>query len=89
MGVPLVAGLSKANFPAATGNVVLSYAAAFTSQTSVIVTGATHKLGTCDVGVTVFDAAQIVEPDRVSCDPATKDIVIGFGAAQSGRFVIR
>jgi len=90
--VPAVAGANIASWPAATGTVVLKYAAAFTSQTSITVSGSTHKLGTCDVGVVVYDTStpsQIIEPDRVTCNQTTNDIVITFGAAQSGRYVIR
>ena len=68
------------------------YAAAFNSQTSITITGATHNLGTCDVQVAVFDTAtpsQRVEPDKVTCNTATKDVVIAFAVSQSGRYVIQ
>lgn len=68
------------------------YAAAFSAQTSITVTGAAHNLGTCDLQVAVYDAAapgQRVEPDTVTCNAATKDVVIAFAVSQSGRYVIQ
>ncbi len=68
------------------------YAGAFSSQVNVTVSGAAHNLGTCDLQVSVFDASmpgQRVEPDKVTCDAASKDVSIAFAVAQSGRYVIQ
>lgn len=68
------------------------YAAAFTSQTSITITGATHGLGTCDVWVSVFDTSsptRRVDPDAVTCNATSKDIVLTFAVSQSGRYTIQ
>lgn len=75
----------------ATGGEV-PYAEAFTSQTSVTVTGATHGKGRCDLNVTVWDGSsprQRVWPDAVTCNDSTKDVVVTFAQVQTGRLVIQ
>lgn len=68
------------------------YAGLFDSQLNITVSGSSHNLGTCDVRVEVFDTStpsRRVEPDRVTCDAATNDVVIAFAVSQSGRYVIQ
>jgi hypothetical protein len=68
-----------------------NYVTTFTSQTSVLVLGSSHRLGTANLAVDCYDAsspAQRVEPDKVTIDPATFNVTITFTAAQTGRCVI-
>jgi hypothetical protein len=67
------------------------YAADFTSQTTVTITGATHNLGTCDLLARIYDASsprRAIEPDAITCDATSKDVVVTFASAQSGRIVL-
>jgi len=68
-----------------------NYVASFTSQTSVLVLGSSHRLGTANLVVDCYDAsnpAQRVEPDKLVIDPATFNLTVSFTAPQSGRCVI-
>jgi len=68
-----------------------NYVAAFTSQTSGLVLGSSHKLGTANLVVDCYDSsnpAQRVEPDKVLIDPLTFNVTVNFTAAQTGRCVI-
>ena len=73
------------------GQAVGRFATAFTSQTSVAITAATHNLGTGDLTVTCYDAGSPktrIEPDRVQVDPAN-NVTITFFTAQSGRCILQ
>ena len=68
-----------------------NYVASFTAQTSVLVLGSSHKLGTANLVVDCYDAsnpAQRVEPDKVLIDPVTYNVTVNFTAAQTGKCVI-
>jgi hypothetical protein len=68
------------------------YTASFTSQTSITVTGATHKLGTADLTVTCYSAdtpPNIIEPSAWASNATTFDVTISFAASHSGRCVLR
>jgi hypothetical protein len=68
-----------------------NYVASFTAQTSVLVLGSTHKLGTANLVVDCYDSAnpaQRVEPDRVLIDPTTFNVTVTFTAPQTGKCVI-
>jgi hypothetical protein len=68
-----------------------NYVAAFTSQTSVLVLGSSHRLGTANLVVDCYDSstpAQRVEPDKVLIDPATFNVTVSFTSVQTGRCVI-
>jgi hypothetical protein len=72
--------------------VTVRYTASFTSQTSVVVPGATHNLGTADLTVTCYSADTppvIMEPDGWITDPASFDTTIKFPIPESGRCVLR
>ena len=73
------------------GTGVAKYATTFTSQTSVSISGATHNLGSADLEVECYDASTIrkkIEPDTMTVDPATNNLVVTFFAPQSGRCVV-
>jgi hypothetical protein len=68
-----------------------NYVATFTSQTSVLVLGSSHKLGTANLVVDCYDSsspAQRVEPDKVQIDPSTFNVTMSFAASQTGKCVI-
>ena len=68
-----------------------NYVASFTGQTSVLVLGSSHKLGTANLVVDCYDSsnpAQRVEPDRVLVDPLSFNVTVSFTGAQTGRCVI-
>ncbi len=68
-----------------------NYVATFTAQTSVLVLGSSHKLGTGSLVVDCYDSsnpAQRVEPDKVLIDPLTFNVTISFISPQTGRCVI-
>jgi len=70
---------------------VPNYSLAFTSATTVVVPGTSHKLGTANLVVEVYDnrtPAWRVEPDYILIDPVTYDVTVDFETAQSGRVVI-
>jgi hypothetical protein len=73
------------------GGVMSRYSATFTSQTSVVITAATHNLGTGDISVTCFDGGtpkNRIEPDHVQID-ASSNVTITFFSAQSGRCILQ
>jgi len=73
------------------GQAVGRFATAFTSQTSLAITAATHNLGTGDLTVTCYDAGSPktrIEPDRVQVDPAN-NVTITFFTAQTGRCILQ
>lgn len=68
-----------------------NYVASFTGQTSVLVLGSSHKLGTANLVVDCYDSsnpAQRVEPDKVLVDPLSFNVTVSFTGAQTGRCVI-
>jgi hypothetical protein len=70
---------------------VPNYSVPFTSATSVVVPGSSHKMGTANLIVDVYDnrtPAWQVEPDYVLIDPTTYDVTVYFANAQSGKVVI-
>jgi hypothetical protein len=73
------------------GQAVGRFATAFTSQTSLAITAATHNLGTGDLAVTCYDGGSPktrIEPDRVQVD-ASNNVTITFFAAQTGRCILQ
>jgi len=79
-----------------TGYLVLSkaapqYAASFTGQTTVTVTGSTHGLGTRALLFQVWDAStprQAIAPATLTVHPTTYDVVATFDDPTSGRLVL-
>ena len=68
------------------------YSTVFASATTVTVPGPTHKLGTANLLVELYDnqsPAQRVEPDHIAINPTTFDVTVFFQTPQSGRVVIR
>jgi hypothetical protein len=66
------------------------YSVSFLQQTSVVVLGAQHQLGTPEIFVICYDAKDtIVEADSVSVDPITFDVTINFAVPQDGKCVLR
>ena len=68
------------------------YSTIFTLATTVTVSGTTHKLGTANLLVELYDnqsPARRVEPDHFTIDPTTFDVTVVFQTPQSGRVVIR
>lgn len=68
------------------------YTATVTAQTTVTVTGATHGLGTNMLAVTCYDDSDPrarVEPNTVTADDGTNDVVITFFEAETGQCVLQ
>src|SRR5262249_32870341 len=68
-----------------------NYVASFSGQTSVLILGSSHRLGTANLVVDCYDGsspAQRVEPDRVQIDPTTFNVTVSFVAAQTGKCVV-
>ncbi len=68
-----------------------NYVATFTGQSSVLVLGSSHRLGTANLIVDCYDAsdpAQRVEPDKVLIDPLTYNVTVNFTSAQTGSCVL-
>jgi hypothetical protein len=68
-----------------------AYSSSFTSQTTVIIPGSAHLLGTANLLVGCYDPstpAVRVQPNTVSVHAATFDVTVTFAAAQSGRCVV-
>ena len=73
------------------GPSVNRFASAFTTQTSIVVTAATHNLGTGDLSVTCYDGGSPktrIEPDQVKVDSGN-NVTVTFYAAQTGRCVLQ
>ena len=59
---------------------------------TVTVPGTTHKLGTANLSVELYDnqiPAWHVEPDHIVINPSTFDVTVFLQTPQSGRVVIR
>jgi hypothetical protein len=68
-----------------------AFSSSFTSQTTVVITGAMHQLGTANVLVGCYDTsvpAMRIQPNTVSVHPTRFDVTITFSVAQSGRCVV-
>ena len=68
------------------------YAFGFTGETEVVITGATHQLGTADLTLQCFDGStprQAIEPDTWTVDANSFDVTIYFAEPQDGRCVLR
>lgn len=73
--------------PGGTGN----YSYAFTSQTQVTVTGATHGMNSAQLVVACYNNAtpsEQIAPSIVTIHPVNYDVQITFATAQSGRCVL-
>jgi hypothetical protein len=82
------AGQWTPNNAAATGG---AYSGSFTSQTSVTIAGTVHQLNSANLLVTCYDTenpAMEVEPNSISVNPSTFDVIVTFATAQSGRCVV-
>lgn len=84
--------VSQSGYCAVNGSGPNRYAATFGSTSSLVVTGATHKLATADITVTIWDSASgtrhIIQPASVSIDSTTFDVTVIFATSQSGRIVL-
>jgi hypothetical protein len=68
-----------------------NYSASFTSASSVTIPGSQHKFPNSNLVVTCYDnasPANLVEPNKVTIDPATLNVTVSFAAAQTGRCVV-
>lgn len=78
---------------AQSGRVVINQApsssAAFTSQTTVVITGAVHGLGSAAEGYCFDAAGKQLKPGSVTVNPTTFDVTFAFLAAQTGRCFVR
>ena len=73
------------------GGTAMAFGVDFALQTSVTVAGVAHGFASADVQVAVFDEAMPrnrVEPDRVSVDPASRNVTVVFAVPQSGRLIV-
>jgi hypothetical protein len=84
--------VAQTGYCAVNGSGPNRYAATFGATTSLVVTGATHKLATADITVTIWDSAtgtrHIVEGASVSIDSTTFDVTVVFATLQAGRIVL-
>lgn len=74
---------------AAAGGV--NFSQAFTAQTSVVIPGSAHNLGTANLLVECYDNAtpsRRLETDAITVHPTTFDVAVTFAAQQSGQCVI-
>lgn len=69
---------------------IAPFTQAFTSQTSITVTGMTHQLNTPNLRVQVYDTASPANPVAadITVHPTTYDVVVTFPGAQSGTLII-
>ena len=68
------------------------YSETFSSQTTVTLTGAEHGIGSADITVTCYDNSsprKRVEPDTVTVDGTSFDVVVTFFSAQTGKCVVQ
>jgi hypothetical protein len=69
-----------------------NYAKSFFSATSVTILGTEHSLATSNLIVACYDNTTTplrrVEPDSVTVDPATYNVVVNFSQPQSGACVV-
>ncbi len=69
-----------------------NYSKTFFNATSVTILGTEHNLSTSNLIVACYDNTanplRRVEPDSVTLDPATYNVVVNFGQAQSGLCVV-
>ena len=72
---------------------VRAYAVTFTAQTSVVIPGPDHQLGTPDILPVCWDTTaapyRLIEPDAVTLDPVALTVTITFSNPQNGRCVLR
>ena len=70
---------------------VKSFVVAFAGATSVTILGATHRLATADLFITIWDTSSpraFIEAGSITVDQTTFNVVISFAVAQSGRIVL-
>jgi uncharacterized protein YdbL (DUF1318 family) len=75
----------------ASGGTGGAYSSSFASQTTVVILGSMHQLGTANLLVGCYDTsvpALRVQPNTVSVHPTLFDVTITFAVAQSGRCVV-
>jgi hypothetical protein len=68
-----------------------NYSVSFTAQTSVVILGGTHNLGTANLLVQCYDNSSPpleIEADHVSVNPTTYDVTVYFAVAQTGTCVL-
>jgi hypothetical protein len=68
-----------------------NFSQAFTSQTTVLIPGSAHNLGTPNLIVDCYNSAapaQMIEANSITVDPSTFNVTITFANPQSGRCVI-
>ena len=83
---------TAANTWTAQGGIVTpNYSKPFTSVTTLSISGAEHLLNTSNLVVTCYDAstpARMIEPDSLTVDPTTYNVIVTFAQPQSGRCVV-
>ena len=70
---------------------VPNYGQGFTNQTTVTITNATHGCGSSNILVGVQDTsspAKTIEPQSVTVDTSTYDVVVTFASSQSGTIIL-
>jgi hypothetical protein len=68
-----------------------AYSSSFTSQTTVVIPGSVHQLGTANLLVGCYNAslpAAAIQAGTVTVHPTLFDVTITFAAPQSGRCVV-
>jgi hypothetical protein len=68
-----------------------NYSAQFSQANTLTIPGSTHKLGTENLTVAVYDnrtPAWLVEPDYILINPTTYDVTINFASPQSGTVIL-
>jgi hypothetical protein len=68
-----------------------NFSQSFTSQTTVLIPGSVHNLGTANLIVDCYNSAapaQMIEANSITVDPSTFNVTVTFANPQSGRCVI-
>jgi hypothetical protein len=68
-----------------------NFSQAFTSQTTVLIPGSVHNLGTSNLIVDCYNSAapaQMIEANSITVDASTFNVTVTFANPQSGRCVI-
>lgn len=91
--LPDIASFVNANHlhASAAGGGFLTSGTAFTAQTSITITGATHARGTQDLNIACWDNSSprnLVIPNRVTVNSSTFDVTITFLVAETGRCAV-
>lgn len=83
------AGVSWQAAASGSGVTYGTYSTTFGSTaTNWTVAGATHSLGTCALVAQLWVGGLLVEPDTITCNPATFDVTVTFVAAVAGDIIL-